>query len=90
MSGDQFVGTNSRQLVIRTDLNSTMWGLFASTLISDRNLFWNPTTANVFQRDGGRTMDLAGWRINTTEDANSVFKDPKFADPDHGNFTPTA
>jgi len=87
MYDNQIVCSNAQQLLIKTDLNAQMWQFFASSLLSDRNLFYNPGVLTSFQRDSGTRMDLAAWRANTNQDANSVFTDPKYVDPNNYNFT---
>jgi hypothetical protein len=87
MNDNQIVSLNANQPLIKTDLNAQMWQFFAASLVSDRNLFWNPATPTAFQRDGGIRMDLPAWRVNTKQDANSFFADPKYQDPTNYNFT---
>ena len=59
---NQIVGTNSRQLLIRTDLNSTMWGLFATTLSADRNLWWKIYAAGLTPVAVGMAVNWAKFR----------------------------
>ncbi len=85
-TGNTVVGTNAQQYAIKTDLNSTMWGLFVTTLNADRNTYWNPLLTNFFQRNGGTKMNFAGWQLHTGDEANSAFKKVTFANPANGDF----
>ena len=60
---------------------------FSASLISDRNLWWNPVVANFFSLAGGERTNLAGWKIAMGGDANSEFKDPMYVDPEHFDFS---
>lgn len=87
MEGNHFIGTAGHQLGIATTLGGTAFSRFANTLRSNNNVWYNPATTTVVRRDNGVRMDLAAWRTYSGEDMNSVFQDPKYADPTNGDFT---
>lgn len=75
---------------------SPVFTLGRSARLSDRNhrsesnLYWDVTGASPKFRgmtaDGEQDLDLAGWQA-LGHDLHGVVADPKFADPEHGDFT---
>lgn len=84
---NQIVGTAAKELGLFTFLSPAPWQKFVDTLSADRNLWYNPQTANVFRWWNPAGSDLAGWRAFSHHDAGSVFADPKYVDPANHDFT---
>lgn len=47
----------------------------------------NPYAASVFLGADEEWLSFLEWQAATGQDAHSVFADPRFVDPDNGNFT---
>ncbi len=71
MTGNEFLG--SGPYLIGTTVNSTRWAEFVGNLTSNNNNWCDEAKTNVFQRDGGQMLNLAGWRSHTGEDSNSTY-----------------
>ena len=90
LCGNAIVDSDSNQFL----LSVPDWEFFRSTFRSSRNDYWNPGRAKAFRLRGplvgGRVLDLGGWQEVSRQDVNSVFADPRFADPGKRNFRPLA
>lgn len=100
-----FVGTSAEQLCYylpgkepREDGQN--FGFFYDSLLSDENLFFNPVRADVFlthlavdeapeDRSTAIYRDLQDWQEYSGQDENSLFFNPRFANPERHNFQPT-
>jgi parallel beta-helix repeat protein len=80
------VGTDKRQLLVSTTLSPALWALFVNTLFSDGNLWFHERNPKGFQFAGGYRADFKAWQSATGQDANSVFADPAFSDPEADDF----
>jgi hypothetical protein len=86
LCGNAFVGEKDGQDVLALP----SWDFLLSSLRSARNDWWNPHNAAPFRLEVSTHLDLAGWRRASGQDADSVYADPRFADPASGDFTPLA
>jgi len=80
INSNTIVGTGAQQ-VFDDGFLTKDWPLFASTLTSNANKWWNPNTGSAFSVPvpvGHTTMDFTGWKELTKEDAHSTFSS---ADP---------
>jgi hypothetical protein len=84
LCGNAFVGEKDGQDVLAVP----SWTFLLSSLRSWRNDWWNPHTTAPFRLERSTRLDLAGWRRASGQDADSVYADPRFADPANGDFTP--
>ncbi|HJY84823.1 MAG TPA: right-handed parallel beta-helix repeat-containing protein [Candidatus Binatia bacterium] len=82
-----FAGNAPSQMLMVTTLSPALWQPFGQSLDSHNNVWFEPGQNNVFVVPGGAHVDLKGWQSATGKDANSVFMDPGFVDPAHGNFS---
>jgi parallel beta-helix repeat protein len=81
-----FVGTEAKQLLVATTLSPPLWGHFVDSLMSDRNIWFNPQDSNVFQTAGGHRSNFNVWQSKTGQDSHSSFADPRFRDPANEDF----
>jgi Right handed beta helix region len=85
--GDAFVATKRSQAF----LSLPSWDFFHRTLNAAQNVYWNPVRPDAFWVRGpvmgGQALDLPAWRRTSGQDEGSIYADPKFADPDRGDFT---
>ena len=84
LCGNAIVGSRGGQDVLAIP----GWGFLLASLKSGRNDWWNPENAAPFLFDWSVHLDLAGWRQTSTQDADSIYADPFFTDPQGWNFTP--
>ncbi len=68
---NEFVGIGP--YLIGTTVNNTRWSEFIGNLTANYNLWCDDSKTNVFRRDGGQLLTIAGWRTHTGEEANSQF-----------------
>jgi Right handed beta helix region/Protein of unknown function (DUF1565) len=87
LQDDTLVTSNANRALV--DISGAAVERFTGSLISSRNLWYNPTDADVF-RVSGLNLDLAHWEKISGQDLDSVFADPKLTDPDRSDFTPSA
>ena len=89
LCGNAMVGLDKTQFMLAVP----DWPFFLTTLSSSGGDFWNRQSAQVFWvagPGGGTAYDLAGWRRVSGQDGTSVWANPGFTDPAHGNFAPTS
>jgi len=61
------------------------WDFFLRTLCAEYNLYHHPKAEAAFQL-GPMRLGMEKWRAVTVQDADSMFADPKFVDPEKGRF----
>jgi hypothetical protein len=59
------------QFLIGTYLSGSDWTTFQTTLSSNNNNWFDPTSNKKFLVANGKLLDLNGWQLNTTEDMGS-------------------
>jgi hypothetical protein len=67
------------EVAFMDDLGGSDWTAFVSTLTSDFNTWWNPTTTSQFVTpypQDGTVVDFPGWQSGTGQDTHSVFQSP--------------
>ncbi len=88
LCGNVFISTGRSQYLFSVP----DWNFFLNTLRSSRNDYWNPHTRAAFWLRAsprtGRALDLSGWQALLGQDSDSIFADPRFADPGKGDFQP--
>ena len=76
MSGNAFIDGLPGQYVFGTYLSGTDWSDFTSTLKSNDNTWYDPSTASAFRIVNGKNVNLAGWQTATGADYNSSWGAP--------------
>ena len=76
LSGNTFLNASPGQLVFGTYLGGTDWTLFASTLKSSNNRWYDPATANSFKIVNGHIVGIASWQSAVQTDYSSVWQAP--------------
>jgi Right handed beta helix region len=61
------------QYLIGTYLSGSDWSTFQTTLSSNNNTWYDPTSTKKFLIPNGKLVDLAGWQSNSTEDMGSAW-----------------
>jgi Right handed beta helix region/Protein of unknown function (DUF1565) len=61
------------QFLIGTYLSGSDWSTFQTTLSSNNNNWFDPTSTKKFLIANGKMVDLAGWQSNSTEDMASAW-----------------
>jgi hypothetical protein len=61
------------QFLIGTYLSGSDWTTFQTTLSSNNNSWFDPTSTKKFLIANGKLLDLAGWQSNSTEDMGSAW-----------------
>ncbi len=76
LSGNTFENASPGQLVFGTYLAGTDWTLFASTLKSSNNTWYDPATANAFKIVNGHVVGISAWQSAVQTDYTSVWQQP--------------
>lgn len=87
LKSNVIVSSAPTQRLLKTTLAASFWQSFVSSLTSNNNLWFSPTTSPPFLGASGKQLDFNGWRTYSQQDANSIFSDPRFVDPSNENFT---
>jgi len=74
LGADHVVGTASSQYVLTSSLSSS-WTLFAASLISDYNVWFNQYNSVPFSTKFGR-QNLGGWQSSSKQDVDSTWANP--------------
>jgi hypothetical protein len=88
LSGNTFENTAPGQLVFGTYLGGTDWTLFASTLNSTNNTWYDPNTSSAFKIVNGHIVNLSTFQSSVQTDYSSVWQAPA-ASPDTACKAPT-
>ncbi len=75
------------QLLFLWELSRDSWATFTKTLTSGNNLWYSRVNENAFKAAGGASLNFSQWKALINGDANSVFADPNFVNPDVHDFT---
>jgi hypothetical protein len=86
LCGNAIVGESASQDLLAIPA----WRFLLASLRSVRNAWWNPETRAAFHLQRSGRLDLGGWRRASGQDEDSVYADPRFADPANWNFAPLA
>lgn len=78
-TGNIVAGSSSQATVLNSSL-STSWALFAQSLLSDFNTWFDQFNGSAFQTKFGR-QNLGGWRVSSQQDADSTWTDPNVVLP---------
>lgn len=84
LCGNAIMGNNYDQNVLAIP----GWDFFLASLKSGQNDWWNPQNAAPFFFNWSVHLDFAGWQRTSGQDADSVYADPLFKDPENWDFTP--
>ena len=76
VTGNTLVNASPGQLVFGTYLSGTDWTLFASTLKSSNNTWYDPATANSFKIVNGKIVGLPTFQSALQTDFTSVWQAP--------------
>src|SRR5579862_2835134 len=76
LSGNTFLNATPGQLVFGTYLSGTDWTLFASTLKSSNNTWYDPNTSSSFKIVNGHVVGMATWQSAVQTDYSSVWQQP--------------
>ena len=76
LSGNTFQNATPGQLVFGTYLGGNDWTMFASTLNSNNNTWYDPNTASSFKIVNGRVVGMAAWQSAVQTDYSSVWQPP--------------
>jgi len=76
LSGNTFENASPGQFVFGTYLSGTDWTLFASTLNSSNNTWYDPTTATSFRIINGHIVGLPAWQSAVQTDYSSDWHAP--------------
>jgi hypothetical protein len=93
LKDNDVVAKNANQLLLEINLGgsiSVAWSKFKQSLIAEKNLWYNPSTTQVFRVFGWSTetknIDFNEWRTLTNQDLDSTFTSPQFLNPDNHQF----
>jgi hypothetical protein len=86
LASNTVVSATASQKAMGTTLSPGEMAMFESTLSSDQNTWFNPSTPNVFQVANGQEQTLSQWQATTGRDLHSVFANPSFTNPSANNF----
>jgi hypothetical protein len=76
ISGNTFENAGPGQFVFGTYLGGSDWTLFASTLQSSNNTWYDPATSSSFKIPNGKTVSLSAWQSAVQTDYSSLWQAP--------------
>jgi hypothetical protein len=75
-TGNTSEAVGGEQVFSDSYLGGTDWSLFASTLNSNNNIWWNASNDNAFEVPVSQVYPLSGWQSVTGQDALSSWAQP--------------